>query len=53
MKTMENDDEEGEPTGYECERCRDTGRIDLNDGHYQYLGDGTAHCPNCMKGITQ
>ena len=41
---MEYDDE---PCGYKCELCKDSGRITLDDGHYQYLGDGTAICPEC------
>lgn len=45
------DAEDDDDTSYNCELCRDSGRIELTDGHYQYIGDGTASCPRCYGGI--
>lgn len=38
---------EDDGQNYGCELCHDTGRVDAEDGHYQYLGDGTISCPRC------
>lgn len=45
----EREDDDG--PHYRCTLCHDTGRVDLDDGHYQYLGDGTGMCPRCCGGV--